>query len=419
MSTGKKLYLDTLSEDNFSQLWDNSDGQTIIMNLFEGLYYDNFHDPDLRLDVIQSYKEKFEDAKPDVKWVTCGHLYPTEEEIWYGIKMPCPDMICRSPFPWAQRISYEMAHVANTINENNWPENVDVHPTKLFSCFINNIQGKDHRLAIMLSLCENEMLEKGIVRFCSNDQVWNQFINTRDSINEYYNKGTTHGIPNYYQVISDYLDSHRGSYFSEHKWGLQGSFDTEYQKGAVDIVTLTDRLVNIWCEKNFRPLLLGKPFVVIGAPNVHTRMLKKAGYEVYDEVFDTQLDNEIWDLPNKEKTNNPYNHLKHIRRRANYYTKMLSKLYDMDDTQDHIDHIWEITRPKAHHNLSNFLTRFLDDECLPEVLRDPEFKIQKSKLYNELILIPRMKLVSHSYYSKFISKEVIASVKQEYNKSGL
>jgi hypothetical protein len=419
MSTGKKLYLDPLSEDNFSQLWDNSEGSTIILNFGEYLYQDNFLDPDTKLDLISSYKDKFSNSHTDVSWVSSGQIYPTEEEIWYGIKMPCPDMICKSPFPWAKRISYEMLGVGQTLGENNWPSDVEVKPSKLFSCFINKIQAKDHRLAVMLSLCENEMLEHGVVRFCNNEDVLEYFVNTRDKINEHYKQGNTYGLPNYYQVLSDYLQPYWNNVTSEQKWSPYGSFDTEYQNGAVDIVTLTDRLVNPWCDKTFKPLLLGKPFVLIGRPNVHTRMLTEAGYEVYDEFFDTQLDNEIWDLPNKVKTGNPYNYLKHIRRRANYYTKMLSKLYDMDTSQAHIDHIWQITRAKANYNLSNFLTRFFDDDCLPEVIRDSEFKIQKPELYNKHILIPRMKLALHPHYQKFISKEIIASVKEEYDKAGL
>ena len=419
MSTGKKLYLDPLSEENFSQLWDNSEGSTVILNFGEPLYYDNLADPDTKLDLISSYKDKFSNSHTDVSWVTTGHLFPSEEEIWYGIKMPCPDLICKSPFPWAKRVSYEMERVGPTLEENNWPSDVEVKPSKLFSCFINNIQGKDHRLALMLSLCENEMLEHGVVRFCNNEHVLEYFVNTRDKINEYYKQGNTYGIPNYYQVLSDYMQPYWNDVTSDHKWSPRGSFDPKYQNGAIDIVTLTDRLVNAWCEKMFKPLLLGKPFVLIGAPNVHTRMITNAGYEIYDEVFDTRLDNEIWDLPNKVKTHNPYNYLKHVRRRANYYTKMLSKLYNMDTSQKYIDHIWEITRSKAEHNLANFLTRFFDDDLLPEVISDPEFKIQKPDLYNKHILIPRMKLLYHSHYSKFVSKEVIASVKQEYDKSGL
>jgi hypothetical protein len=419
MSTGKKLYLDPLTEDNFSQLWDNSDGSTIVLNFEEPLYQDRFTDADVKLDMFSAYRDKFTNSQTDVSWVTPGTSYPSDEEIWYGHKMPCPDMICKSPFPWAKRVSYEMVRVGPTIEEHNWPSDVDVKPCKLFSCFINKIQGKDHRLAIMLSLCENEMLEHGVVRFCNDEHVKEYFINTRDKINEYHEQGNTHGLPNYYQVLSDYLQPHWDNITSDYKWSPYGNFDPEYQDGAIDIVTLTDKLTQAWCDKTFKPLLLGKPLVLIGRPNVHTRLWTNAGYEIYDEVFDAKLDNEVWDLPNKVKTGNPYNYLKHVRRRANYYNRMLSKLYDMDTSQKHIDHIWKITRPKATHNLSNLLSRFFDNELLPDVIRDPEFKIQKPDLYNRHILVPRMKLLSNPYYAKFISDKAMSSVKQEYLDSGL
>jgi hypothetical protein len=149
MSTGKKLYLDPLTEDNFSQLWDNSDGSTIVLNFEEPLYQDRFTDADVKLDMFSAYRDKFTNSQTDVSWVTPGTSYPSDEEIWYGHKMPCPDMICKSPFPWAKRVSYEMVRVGPTIEEHNWPSDVDVKPCKLFSCFINKIQGKDHRLANM------------------------------------------------------------------------------------------------------------------------------------------------------------------------------------------------------------------------------------------------------------------------------
>ena len=419
MSTGKILYLDYLTEDNFSQLRDNSDGSTIVLNFDEPLYQDRFTDADVKLDMFSAYRDKFTNSQTDVSWVTPGTSYPSDEEIWYGHKMPCPDMICKSPFPWAKRISYEMNLLGSTINENNWPSDVNVKPSKLFSCFINNIQGKDHRIAMMLSLCENEMLEHGVVRFCNNEHVLDYFKKTRDKINDYYEQGNTHGLPNYYQVLSEYMQPHWNNVMSDHKWSPYGSFDQDYQKGAIDIVTETATLYTFYCDKLFKPLLLGKPFVMIGRPNIHTSMLTNAGYEVYDEVFDVNLDNEILDLPNKVKTGNPYNNLKHIRRRANYYTKMLSKLYDMDTNQKHIDHIWEITRPKATHNLSNLLSRFFNDDLLPDVIRDPEFKIQKPDLYNRYILLPKMKLLSNPYYAKFMSDKAMSSVKQEYLDSGL
>ena len=52
MSTGKKLYLDSLTEDNFPQLRDNSDGSTIVLNFEESLYQDNFTDPNVKLYVL-------------------------------------------------------------------------------------------------------------------------------------------------------------------------------------------------------------------------------------------------------------------------------------------------------------------------------------------------------------------------------
>ena len=424
MSIGKIRYLNSLNEDNFSELINNSDGTTVIMEA-EATYTDKFSCPQARTTLTDQYLSDFGDQQPDVVWVTNGMTFPTEKQIWYGHKMPCPDMLCTSPFPWAKRVfstSYpEFSLICNSeidhpIASQNWPPDIHAYkPTKLYSCFINKISGKYLRLATILSLCENDMLDKGIVRFCSHPDVWQEFQDTRQAINQY--DTSRFGMPNYYQSIQDYINPHLQNIRSDSYYDtFTGKFDMGYTDGLIDIVTLSSSLFNSICEKTIRAILLGKPFVLIGAPGCHKTLLTNNGYEVYDELFDISLDNHIEDQPNKVKSGNRYNYLKHIRSRANYYTKMLDKIYNMDDSQSHIDHLYKITREKARHNQENFFKRLFDDDLIPDILRHPEFEKQMPDYYFHVLVRPRYIFSTHPYFGKFVPDKLKQASQKEYRR---
>lgn len=70
----------------------------------------------------------------------------------------------------------------------------------------------------------------------------------------------------------------------------------EFYRTFVNVVNETSTKVVFVTEKTWRCLLLGKPFIVNGAPNFH-KSLKEKGFKLYDEIFDYSFDS----IENDEK----------------------------------------------------------------------------------------------------------------------
>jgi len=65
----------------------------------------------------------------------------------------------------------------------------------------------------------------------------------------------------------------------------------EWYETAFNIVTETDVKKTFFTEKTVMPLLIGKPFLVLGAPRFHLQLLRM-GFKLYDDIFDYSFDDE-------------------------------------------------------------------------------------------------------------------------------
>jgi hypothetical protein len=65
----------------------------------------------------------------------------------------------------------------------------------------------------------------------------------------------------------------------------------EWYETAFNIVTETDINKTFFTEKTVMPLLIGKPFLVLGAPRFHLQLLRM-GFKLYDDIFDYSFDDE-------------------------------------------------------------------------------------------------------------------------------
>lgn len=66
---------------------------------------------------------------------------------------------------------------------------------------------------------------------------------------------------------------------------------TEWYETAFNIVTETDVKKTFFTEKTVMPLLIGKPFLVLGAPRFHLQLVR-LGFKLYDDIFDYSFDDE-------------------------------------------------------------------------------------------------------------------------------
>lgn len=69
-----------------------------------------------------------------------------------------------------------------------------------------------------------------------------------------------------------------------------------YFNAKIDIIGETSQKERMYTEKTLRPILLKKPFIIIGAPNSHITLKKIFGFKLYDSIFDYQSYDSILDM---------------------------------------------------------------------------------------------------------------------------
>ena len=81
----------------------------------------------------------------------------------------------------------------------------------------------------------------------------------------------------------------------DRKWtSFQHCVPIEYIESCVDLVTESFAREGISItEKTWKPVVIKKPFLVMGARNYHT-WLKRMGYELYGELFDYSFDSKLF-----------------------------------------------------------------------------------------------------------------------------
>ena len=387
MSTGKLKqkvqYIERLSEDNFHLLTENSDYSTVIMGQEEPYWTNRFIDRELGPNLIKDFvaKAKQENFFPDIKMVVCGYDYQDDAFSKHDITAFDKNI------PWAERVqwgTYWFGYtVALELRHN--PPMPPIHkPVKLFSCFLNNGY-KAHRVAMMQSLIDNDMMEKGIIRYCNNHNAWRDFLGR---VNKQMEVGGPHREL-FYKLLP-----HLPKIFSQKRWGVKGpgitdvGFDDDYHLGAIDIIGASNTDTITYCEKTARPLMYGKPFYIVGPPNTNVR-LRDLGFELYDEIFDYTKDNLIH--PNKITSKD----------RVDYYNDMLEPLYKIEASQESIDHILEITKEKTLYNQKRFVEIIFDDSYIPYVFPDRV----DNYFYDVSISWPRRMLANSVYFKPFLTKE--------------
>jgi hypothetical protein len=143
---------------------------------------------------------------------------------------------------------------------------------------------------------------------------WNQQIKVIDDVFKFKLSTTT---PNSQNNIVFNTDIH-----AENQFGT--NIHTKH-KTSIQLVSETCSDYLFWTEKTFLPILLGKPFIVVGSKNINCG-LKKFGFSLFDNLFDYTFDN--LDLY-EDRVNFIKNELERISKLnhtdIHYMTKSISK----------------------------------------------------------------------------------------------
>jgi hypothetical protein len=201
-------------------------------------------------------------------------------------------------------------------------------PEYLYCCL--NRRPKLHRAQTILALDNLNLMHKGKVTWLTTQveqQALEHLIKFRPEWQPYQNR------LNQLNFHSEPLKaSHDGTW-------LYQNLDI-YSECVFDIVTESESDKCVWSEKTTRPLLFGKPFVIMGSADNNSE-LTTMGYEPYTEFFDiTQTDYE-----------KIISGISQIER--NQHAKILRHLHD-----------------KIEHNRATLIKNLFDDTLIPELVLD-------------------------------------------------
>ena len=202
--------------------------------------------------------------------------------------------------------------------------------------FINyNGNPHTHRCHLVDNLAKHKLLDKGVVSWNikSNNFNFKHFDNNlrlRD---------------NYTTILHSYI------------------ITQEYQNTFIECIGEATHFVPFITEKTVRPLLMKKPFFVLGCYQ-YSDYLKKLGFELYDEIIDYSYD-QISDL--ELRSEQFVLNLNNILRETDY-NFLYKKLYK-----------------KIEHNFHNTLKIVNDKTLIPEFLLQTEINRPYKLLFDRIV----------------------------------
>ena len=139
-----------------------------------------------------------------------------------------------------------------------------------------NANMRNHRCLLIDQISKHDLLKYSAYS-------WHNFSGMSSTSNILLNRTTSPYNFRYYNGSTKILDIG----FSESR--DQSTLPTEYYESFFQLVSETCPRTKFITEKTVTPLLVGKPFLVAGAPGLH-KLLKDLGFELYDELFDYSFD---------------------------------------------------------------------------------------------------------------------------------
>lgn len=150
---------------------------------------------------------------------------------------------------------------------------IDCKNTKIdraFVCLNNRVTS--YRCKMLESLAKNNLLDEGYV----------SWLKTLDD--------------NLYDDVFEYFDNEprclsQGKALNNEHCISEIINEDEYFKGFVNIITEGEIWLKDLSEKTFYAILHKKPFLILGAPFIHDKLIE-LGFVLYDEMFDYSFDHE-------------------------------------------------------------------------------------------------------------------------------
>ena len=169
---------------------------------------------------------------------------------------------------------YKNQHLLNTVAKE-WYNNhtkiiKEVDDLNYKYHFINlNFKTHYHRKVLIDQLAKNSLIEKNAITW---QDVKSPKIES-DYVYKYFNNNKIHLSGNFSHLIDT------------------GIKPQEYYTSFCEIVSESSYDYSWITEKTAAPLIIGKPFLVVGSVNFHEK-LKNMGFELFDDIFNYDFDKE-------------------------------------------------------------------------------------------------------------------------------
>ena len=193
-----------------------------------------------------------------------GHNPPINYEIKNLIFLNWPTFL----------LHYTHHDMTSKYNKSIHDLNVNANFNNLFIC-LNNLP-KPHRAMMLDYLCKYNLLDRGIFSWNNLTSFYHQEYNFK-----------------YWEEKITIIDNQHGNYINH--YGNVYTDNLLNYKSLISLVGETKYNDNddyFTTEKTYKCLLLGQPFVCYGTKKQNL-ILKDSGFELYDEIFDNYLFDEL------------------------------------------------------------------------------------------------------------------------------
>lgn len=224
-----------------------------------------------------------------------------------------------------------------------------------YSCLMNAPHA--HRAQLMRDILAHDPELSGQVTWCSHPAMWKDWISGnwqnkyRLRTGEHVTKDCGEDLISTLSLFANRLSADMWFPGIGQERLNQQQLPLYWDKCFVDIVSESSSVVNFYTEKTVRPIVMGKPFIICGAPGANN-YLKNLGFELFEELFDYSAE------PSTANT---------VEESYSFYHKLIAPLFSL--TLQDCRELAETWAPKLLHNQKVWKDIVMSDEHLPEVLK--------------------------------------------------
>ena len=199
-----------------------------------------------------------------------------------------------------------------------------------------------HRCCFIEEMAKQNLLDKGVV-------TWIAHLNENSDYPYKYFDGNKRLLDD---DFINTLDSH--------------TFPKQWYESSFEVITESTPHIQFLTEKTVRNLLYKKPFMILGAPNIH-KTLTALGIKLYDEVIDYSFDD-----------------TEDLHQRTELFVNNIHTILSYDSNE-----LYEKLRPKIEYNYNRAMDIVTDVSYIPkDFLQGASTHVEESRRLSNYMNVP-------------------------------